>query len=265
MFLYLSKLLPLFLYPLGIACLLLVVGLVLLLWGKKTRGATIAFALALMILLVGGNSWAARSLARSLEWQNLPLNPVPNAEAIVVLGGVTRTSTPPRPTAEVTDGGDRLLYAAYLYKQSKAPLVILSGGRIEWYGSDSAEATDMATLIENMGVPESAIIEEPNSRNTYENAINVRQILTQRGIRQILLVTSAMHMPRSLSIFKRLGIAAIPAPTDFQVSTQEFQELVNSPEAKLLSLLPDASSLFLVTQALKEYIGIAIYWLRGWL
>ncbi|AFY90309.1 protein of unknown function DUF218 [Chroococcidiopsis thermalis PCC 7203] len=265
MFLFLSKLLPLFLYPLGIACVLLVVGLVLLLWGKKTRGAAIAIALALIILLVGGNSWAARSFAQSLEWQHLPLNTVPTADAIVVLGGVTRTSTPPRPTVEVTEGGDRLLYAAYLYQQSKAPVIILSGGRIEWYGNDSAEATDMSALLKNMGVPESAIVQEPNSRNTYENAVNVRQILTQRGIRQILLVTSAMHMPRSLSIFKRLGIAAIPAPTDFQVSTQEFQELASSPEAKLLSLLPDASSLFLFTQTLKEYIGIVIYWLRGWL
>jgi uncharacterized SAM-binding protein YcdF (DUF218 family) len=264
MFLYLSKLLPLFLYPLGIACLLLVVGLVMLLWNKKPRGAAIAIALSLVILWVGGNSWAARSLARSLEWQNLPLNPVPNADAIVVLGGATRTPTPPRPTAEVNESGDRLLYAAYLYQQNKAPLVILSGGRIEWYGSDSAEATDMAALIENMGVPKSVVIQEPNSRNTYENAVNVRQILTQRGIRQILLVTSAIHMPRSLSIFKRLGIAAIPAPTDFQVSTQEFQELMNSPESRLLSLLPDATNLHLFTQALKEYIGIVIYWLRGW-
>jgi uncharacterized SAM-binding protein YcdF (DUF218 family) len=265
MFLYLSKLLPLFLYPLGIACLLLVGGLVMLLWGKKPRGAAIAITLALVVLLVGGNSWAARSLARSLEWQNLPLNPVPHADAIVVLGGLTRTPTPPRPMAEVNEAGDRLLYAAYLYQQNKAPLMILSGGRIEWYGSDSAEATDMAALLKNIGVPESAIIEEPNSRNTYENAVNVRQILTQRGIRQVLLVTSAMHMPRSLSIFKRLGIAAIPAPTDFLVSTQEFQELMNSPEARLLSLLPEAVSLHLFTQALKEYIGIVIYWLRGWL
>lgn len=264
MFLYLSKLLPLFLYPLGIACVLLVGTLVLLL-RKKPRAAAIAIGLALVLLLVSGNSWAARSLARSLEWQNLPSYPLPNTDAIVVLGGATRMPTPPRPTVEVNEGGDRLLYAAYLYKQNKAPLIILSGGRIEWYGGSSAEAVDMATILKEMGVPESAMVLEPNSRNTYENAVNVRQILVQRGIRQILLVTSAMHMPRSLSIFKRLGVNAIPAPTDFLASTQEFQELMNSPEAKLLSLLPDAASLSLFTQVLKEYIGIAIYWLRGWL
>lgn len=63
MFLYLSKLLPLFFYPLGLACVLLVVALVTL-W-KRPRWAAVAITLALIYLLVGGNSWTAEYLARS--------------------------------------------------------------------------------------------------------------------------------------------------------------------------------------------------------
>ena len=262
MFIYLSKLLPLLIYPLGLACVLMV-GALVTLW-KRPRWAAVAISLALIFLLVGGNSWAARYLVRSLEWQNLP-NALPNADAIVVLGGATRPATFPRQSVELNEGGDRVFYAALLYQQQKAPLIILSGGQIEWLGGSSAESKAMATILQQIGIPASAIIEEPLSRNTYENAVNVKKILTNRGIGRVLLVTSAMHMPRSLLIFKRQGITAIAAPTDFLVSNYELQELGITPQSKLLSLLPDANELEHFTSAVKEYVGLVVYRLRGWL
>jgi len=263
MFLYLSKLLPLFFYPLGLACVLMVVALVTL-W-KRPRWAAGSITLALIILLVGSNGWVSRFLVRSLEWQNIPHAKLPNAEAIVVLGGATKPAIPPRPAVDLSEEGDRVLYGAQLYQQKKAPLVIVSGGRIHWRGSGPSESADMATILSQMGVPASAIIQDPDSLNTYENAVNVRKILEARGIRQVLLVTSAMHMPRSLLIFKRQGIAAIPAPTDFLVTENELQELQSSPQATLLNMLPDSDRLQQLTRALKEYIGLVVYRFRGWL
>jgi len=263
MFLYLSKLLPLFFYPLGLACVLMIVALVTL-W-KRPRWAAGALALALTILLVGSNGWVSRFLVRSLEWQNLPHAELPNAEAIVVLGGATKPAIPPRPAVDLSEEGDRVLYGAQLYQQKKAPVVIVSGGRIHWYGSGPSESADMATILSQMGVPASAIIQDPDSLNTYENAVNVRKILEARGIRQVLLVTSAMHMPRSLLIFKHQGIAAIPAPTDFLVTENELQQLQSSPQATLLNMLPNSDRLQQLTRALKEYIGLLVYRFRGWL
>lgn len=263
MFLFLSKLLPLFIYPLGLASVLMVVALVTL-W-KRPRWAAGAISMALIVLLVGGNGWATSYLVRSLERQNLPPTPLPNAEAVVVLGGATRTAAFPRPGVDLNEQGDRILYAAQLYQQKKAPLIILSGGRIDWLGGGSSESADMAKIMSQIGVPASAIVLEPNSRNTYENAVNVRKILVERGIRQVLLVTSAIHMPRSLLIFKRQGIAAIPAPTDFLISNHELQQLQNSPQSKLIYLLPGADNLDMFTHALKEYVGLVVYRLRGWL
>jgi uncharacterized SAM-binding protein YcdF (DUF218 family) len=262
MFLYLSKLLPLFFYPLGLACISLVVALVTL-W-KRPRIAAFSIALSLTVLLFSSNAWVSRSLVRSLEWQNIPLSPIPNAEAIVVLGGATKSPLPPRPTVDLSESGDRVIYAAQLYRQQKAPTIILSGGRIDWRGNGSPESSDMATILTSIGIPKEAIIEEPDSLNTYQNAVNVRKILGSRGIKKILLVTSAMHMPRSLLIFKRQQIDAIAAPCDFLVSEGEVKELVSTPKAAILGLLPDTDNLHQFTSALKEYVGTFVYRLRGW-
>ena len=263
MFLFLSKLLPLFLYPLGLACLLLVVALVMS-W-RRSRWVPLPVVLALIVLLLGSNSWVANSLVRSLEWQHIPVGKLPTADAIVLLGGATKSAFPPRPAVDLSEEGDRVLYAAQLYREGKAPVVIASGGRIDWRGGGLAESSDMADILVNLGVPNSAILQDSKSLNTYQNAVNVRQIMQERGIRRVLLVTSAMHMPRSLQIFQRQGIEAIPAPTDFLITQQEINEPSSSPQATLLNLVPDADRLQNTTRALKEYIGTVVYHLRGWL
>ncbi|MGF1479667.1 MAG: YdcF family protein [Cyanophyceae cyanobacterium] len=259
-FLFFSKLLPLFLYPLGLAGVLLVVALVLA-WNRSswTPGA---IALALAVLLLGSNDWASTALVRSLEWRHLPAE-IPSAEAIIVLGGGIKPDTEPRPMVDVSEQGDRVLYAAQLYREQKAPLVVVSGGRIPWLGGGDPESEDMAALLKLMGVPAEAIIEEPDSLNTYENAVNVRNILEERDINRVLLVTSALHMPRSLLIFKRQQIEAIPAPTDFLVTAATNND--SSTQEAILNFLPDAERLANTTKALKEYIGIVVYRLRGWI
>ncbi|WP_414584383.1 YdcF family protein [Scytonema sp. PCC 10023] len=263
MFFYLSKLLPLFFYPLGLACLCLLVALFML-W-KRPRTAALAIALALILLLSSSNAWVSRLLVQSLEWQNLPPIEIPTAEAIVVLGGATRSALPPRPSVDLNEAGDRVIYAGQLYREKKAPVIILSGGRINWKGSGSPESADMASILTSIGIPEAAIVQEPEALNTYENAVNVKKILVSRGIRRVLLVTSAIHMPRSLLIFRRQGIDAIPTPTDFLISEGDLQELTSTPKAALLNVLPDVDNLNLFTAALKEYVGIFAYRLRGWL
>lgn len=263
MFLYLSKLLPLFFYPLGLACVILVVAL-LTIW-KRPRTAAFCIIFALIILLGTSNAWVSRYLVRSLEWQNIPSTQLPTAEAIVVLGGATRSGFLPRPTVDLSESGDRVIYAAQLYRQKKAPFIILSGGRIEWFGKGTPESQDMATILTSIGIPAQALIQEPDSLTTYQNAVNVKKILSSRGIKKVLLITSAIHMPRSLLIFQKQNIDVIPAPTDFLVSYGELQELTSTPKSAILNLIPDTTNIDQFTSALKEYIGIVVYRLRGWL
>jgi uncharacterized SAM-binding protein YcdF (DUF218 family) len=262
MFLFSSKLLPLFIYPLGFASLMLVIAL-LTFW-KRPRLAAIAIFLALLAILLPSNTWVANGLVRSLEDQYLPTT-IPTADAVVVLGGSIKPQAVPRPWIDVAEAGDRPIYGAQLYLQGKAPLLILSGGRIKWQGGgSSSESADMAKLVEALGVPANVILQDPTSLTTRENAVNVKKIMQERGIQKILLVTSAVHMPRSMAIFKKLGVEAIATPTDFLISNQELKEPQDTPQAFILNLFPDSVNLERFTRALKEYVGLVIYRLRGW-
>jgi len=235
------------------------------LW-KRPKWAAPLMAGALIILLLGSSGWVSKSLVRSLEWKNLPTAELPQAEAIIVLGGGVKAALPPRPWIELGEAGDRIIYASRLYRQGKAPLLVLSGGRVDWKGGGSPESADMAEIAQTMGVPASAILQDPDSHNTYQNAVNVRQILDTKGIKKpVLLVTSAMHMTRSLLIFQRLGIKVIAAPTDFQITQQNIAASQNSWQTVALDLLPDTYYLNQSNKALKEYIGLIVYRLRGWL
>lgn len=228
---------------------------------RKSRIATALTATALVILLVSSNEIFSKMLVRSLEWQYLPTEQLPQTDAIVVLGGGTRPRIAPRPWYEVNEAGDRILYGSWLYKQGKAPLMIVTGGRAQWLGEGgNPESEDMAAIAEMIGVPNSAIIQESQSFNTHDNAVNTKQILIDRKINKILLVTSALHMPRSMEIFRKVGIESLAAPTDFLTVRNEN----NKGWAMILDLLPNVEALRNTTNAIREYVGLVVYQLMGW-
>jgi uncharacterized SAM-binding protein YcdF (DUF218 family) len=264
MFVLLSKTLPLFIYPVGLLTILLV--LALCFNNRETFRKTL-MGLSLLLLLVCGNRWVAYSAARSLEWQYLPLQEIPYADAIVVLGGATMAADYPRSGVEVNGAADRVLYAAELYQQGKAPLIISSGGSIEWQQEgQSTPAEEMAQLLIRFGVPEDAVLLQSRSFNTHEDAVYSAELLKELGIQKIILVTSAMHMPRSMALFVHEGMDAIPAPTDYRITQSIWDGLwkIEFP-GTLLNFIPSESNLSLFTNVLKEYIGLVVYRLQGWL
>jgi uncharacterized SAM-binding protein YcdF (DUF218 family) len=168
---------------------------------------------------------------------------------------------------ETNSAGDRVLYAAELYKEGKAPYLLLSGGNISWYDSRSTTpAYEMARLLELTGVPTQALWMQPKSQNTREDALYCSQILKEKGIRRVLLVTSAQHMPRSVALFQHEGIDVIPAPVDYTITQTGWDGLFSpDPQTLLVNLMPNVGSLSLTSSILKEYIGMWVYHLRGWL
>ena len=264
MFVFFSKFLPPFIYPLGIGLLLAAASLLFLRKHPKLRAAAELTSLA--VLLLASNHWVAFSLARSLEWQYLPTPEIPVTEVIVLLGGGTEPAQAPRTAPELNGAGDRLLRAADLYRSGKAPAILSSGGNITWLENRPATpAGDMAILLNQMGVPANAVWLEDRSQNTYENALFCARILKQKGITKVILVTSALHMPRSAALFRKQGIQVIPAPADYTVTQEGWAELTSSPGAWIINVLPSAGSLSITSACLKEYLGILAYWLRGWI
>lgn len=263
MFIFLSKLLPIFIYPLGLAVILLIAAL----WLRRSpRWQQICVLASLGILLIASNSWVAVSLTRSLEWQYLPSETYPQADVIVVLGGTTGSAIYPRQIVDIGGAGDRMVYAAYLYHQGVAPNIFLTGGYISWLNEREAPANDMAEILQMLGVPEDVLWYETDSHNTYENALYTRQILEKKGLEHIILVTSATQMPRAIRLFEKQGFDVIPAPTDYNVTQADWDRLWElNLTTQLFNFLPSVGNLSDTTAALKEYFGIVIYGLRGWL
>ena len=172
-----------------------------------------------MVLAVCGNGWVVAGMIRHLEGQYLPPQSMPTADAILVLSGGVLGRTPPRQSVEIGDAGDRILYGAELYRQGKAPNIICTGNVATGGLAPRPAAEDMAELLRLLGIPASAIATEIKSENTHDHAVNLCPLLQERQMHRVLLVTSAMHMPRSVGVFRRLcpAIEFVPAPTDFRV------------------------------------------------
>ena len=255
--LYLSKLIPLFIYPLGFALVLASLATGIL--GVSAGLARLLLFVAILVLWGASTPILSEYLRLTLEGQYPPVavDTTPTADAIVLLGGAVGGPAPPLITFDLLDTADRVLHTARLYRAGKAPVVLVSGGAISWLGSDIPEAASVRTLLEEWGVPGASILVETTSRTTYENAVSTRQVLAAHGLHRILLVTSALHMPRALATFQSAGIDAVPAATDFTVTYKQHRTA--------LDFLPDAEALSRTTNAIKEYVGYAYYRWKGWI
>lgn len=189
------------------------------------------------------------------QHNNLALKQYKNAQAIVVLGGNTANSRgnwfepPKRDTAVL-----RSDKAINLYQANKANLIIVSGAALD---GGISEAGIIANKMKLLGIPADHIIQENDSQTTRENAIFTAKILDQLNIHEFLLVTSALHMPRSFASFKKLGYEPIAAPTPAQIKYPE--------NADFSLWLPHLRTLHHSRTIIKEYMALMVYWLRGWL
>jgi uncharacterized SAM-binding protein YcdF (DUF218 family) len=256
---YIAKFLPMFFYPLGLAGVFAGVAGALILFNKKKASVTLAF-LSAGTLLFFSSPVVSHILVRSLESKFEPRTEFPPVSAIVLLGGCTRPVMPPRINVEVTAAGDRIFEAARVYRKGCASFIITTGGKIPFiYDFPGSEAMCMASVLREVcGVDSSHIIVEDDAENTHEHAPNVAAILQQRGLKpEIILVTSAMHMYRSIRIFRKNGYTVYPAPADFRED--------RNIQWKLFGLVPQADALVASTNVLHEYYGIIAYKILGWL
>jgi uncharacterized SAM-binding protein YcdF (DUF218 family) len=258
MSLLLSKLATRLVLPLGATLALLVVGLVFLAARRPRLGGACVAAAGLLLWLASTPVVADRLVA-SLERSQTapPLASLAPADAILLLGGAMKPALPPREFVEVGDPADRVLHAARLYEAGKAPVVLVSGGRLPWQTRGAPEAVAIEELLVVLGVPREAILREEASANTYENCVRSAEILHARHAHDVLLVTSALHMRRALATCRSAGIAVRPAPTDYQV--------VEQGPALALDWSPDVQALLLSHLALHEWIGFEAYAARGWI
>jgi uncharacterized SAM-binding protein YcdF (DUF218 family) len=256
--LFLSKLLPIFVLPLGLTLSLAVVGALLWLLYYR-RLARLFLGAALAILWICSTPVVANWATASLEQQYPPrtMAETPAADVAVVLGGVLGQPEPPRVAVELTDTSDRVLHATRLYRAGKVKRILVSAGNIPWTPAIKPEAELIRELLIEWGVPADAIEVGTESRNTFENALEIQRMLKSKGFRSALLVTSATHMPRAMATFRHARVPVMASTTDVSV--------VDSVHADPLRWLPNAGALAATTTAMREWLGYLAYRVRGYL
>ncbi len=139
----------------------------------------------------------------------------------------------------------RLVKALELYRDCKATAadcrLLLSGSDVRKHGR--AEAALYADALVRMGVSKNDLVLDSNSANTWENARNSAAMLKALKPDRTVLVTSGVHMRRSLEYFAQFGVRPTPARSDYL-----------SP---LPSIVPLSYNLTVADIALYEYLGIA--------
>lgn len=253
---YGSKILQQLAYPFNLALIALVLG-----WWRLRRGnipsARRWIGLGIFGLVLPSLPIVGDMLLVELETAvaSPPIAEFPNADAIVVLGGSAAPALKPRNEAEES-GGARMLKAARLFKAGKAPLVFTSGGGdyLDDNGVERAEADDMADVLVAMGVTSTAVIRQRRSRTTYEDAVLTAEMMRERGVKKVLLVTSAFHQRRASALFRKHGFEVISAPSGFLAAGNPFT---------LDKLIPSPQGLSRTTLAVKEYVGFIAYRLMG--
>jgi uncharacterized SAM-binding protein YcdF (DUF218 family) len=257
MLLFLSKLLPALLFPLGFVILLCLAATWLAARRRAWLPACLTF-LAALVLYAASTPLVSNGLLLRLELQNPPSLTYPKSTAIVVLGGGLMTLMPPRIRPETGIAGDRLLQAARLWRQKSAPRLVVTGGYVPFMTEAPGTEADLyaSLLMELFDVPDSSILRVGGSRTTQEDASLTARLFDSTGMhKDVLLVTSASHMPRAAALFRKHGFTVTPAPTDFNATENDI----------FLSfrLLPSAESLAQTTVALREYVGFWAYRLLG--
>ena len=243
-------------YPLGAGLALGLCGLLLQLLRRRKTGLALLI-LSLAWLWVWSMPVFSDWLRLSLEsrYPMLSAEQAPQAGAIVVLGGAFSHHAE-WPYPNMSSNADRYWHGARLYHAGRAPLVILSGGRMPGRGAGLTDAAAGALFLADLGVPSEAIIPEERALTTRGNAVEVAAVLQARGIEDFLLVTSALHMRRSEAAFGAAGLEPMPIATDFQVRTPIRRDLRR--------WLPNAGALANASRAAHEYVGYWTYRLRGW-
>lgn len=176
----------------------------------------------------------------------------------IVLGGMGRIDERQN-RIDFIGAGDRLFQAIAMYHKGRVSKLFITGGSGSINKPDHREAIYIKNYLKTIHVPDSAILIENNSKNTYENAIFTKHILDSLQFKgSILLVTSSFHMKRSLAIFNKAGYKNItPFVTNKMTGNRRFDFDY--------CFVPNSDALTSLTLITHEMIGYITYKLKGYL
>lgn len=227
MYLFIKSVVAFIVYPFYLYLWILLTGLLFLWFSQRKKIGKILITAGFVFLLLFSVSFIPDYVLQHIEQQypKYPLDEnnkqtLPNINYIVVLAGSHILDQRLPITSQFSyDGLVRLIEGIRLHKTAPGTKLILSGG----IGNDPvSDAELMSDLAISLGISENEIILENKSMNTFEEALFIKPIVKDE---KFLLVTSALHMPRAMALFKKMGMDPIPAPTGHLVKQKKTKDL----------------------------------------
>lgn len=254
MFFIISKLLGFILSPLVWVFALLIYSFFtkIEIRAKKLRIAS------LIIIFITGNSFLVDELFRAYETTTIDHDLTQtHYGGAIVLGGIGDIDLRQN-KIDFKMSGDRLFQTLRLYKLGRIDKIIFTGGSGSIEFPEKREGKFVRKYLNEIQIADSALIIENESKNTYENAVFTKKILDSMNYNSnLLLVTSAYHMPRSLAVFKKAGYTNITPYVTNRVSgirRYTFDHL----------FIPNIDAMFNLQLLLHEWIGYMVYKIKGY-
>jgi uncharacterized SAM-binding protein YcdF (DUF218 family) len=220
------------------------------------RVAILGSALSLVILFIALFTSTGSYLVQGLEdrFPHAAGDPSDVKCMIVLGGGFDNDVDTFRGGYDLNGAGDRFVEVMRLAQKYPQARILVSGGDGSITGDYLGDAVISERMFSAFGIAKDRTVEEKESRTTFENAVNTKQLLADNGMSNCLLITSGFHMPRSMGIFRKLGIDVVPWVVDYRATGKEYLRLdftQPSLNAQLLST------------AVREWIGMVGYYAVG--
>ena len=243
---YLNKILPLIISPLFAV-------IILILWGLIVQSKKITITGIVVLIICSLPIFSVKLLAYlEKDYKLVPTRTFQTADAIVVLSGIVRTIQAKNGIAyEWAEGSDRIFAGIDLFKEKKAPYLILTRGNLPW-STGKPEGEYLQDVAVSFGISKENILLTTNVENTDQEAEAFKKLLSSDKP-NILLVTSAFHMPRAQKVFEAAGIRVVPFPVDF---------LTGPEKLTVMSFIPSAEALRGTSFFVREMIGRTYYSLK---
>lgn len=255
MFYVFSKIIGFFVTPFNLMVGLGLVGILLLTTcfapvGRRLLVASIVLISSIGFLPIG------TALTLPLEERFPRWDPAQGAPAgIVILGGVIATRiSAARGEVALSDEAERVTAAVDLTRRYPAARVVFTGGNGNLIADGPIEADFAIRLFDSLGLPRDRIILERRARSTVENAAFTKQLVAPEPGERWLLVTSAIHMPRAIGVFREAGFPVEAYPVDYR--TAGWEDMWTSPDLLMGGIRSTDA-------AVHEWLGLFIYWITG--
>ena len=242
---YINKILPIIISPLGLIIILLFFGVF--------RKRMLPSLIGLIILIILSLPIVSGQLIKLLEQNYRPTTPneTARADTVIVLSGmVTLSEKNDGIHYEFSEAVDRIFAGINLLKIGKAQKIILTRGKLPWSVGDP-EGEFLAEFIQSLGINPNRILLSEIVQNTNDEAKAISRMLPKNS--EVILVTSAFHMPRAVKVFQNQNLKVIPYAVDFRSSVKEIN---------IIDFLPQASAFKDSNFYFREIIGRAYYSMR---